>query len=69
MHIWCGWPESKSNVPESIHAYFDFRDELMVQDQIVFKGEQLVVPAAIRREMATFAHAAHIGTAGCTRKA
>ena len=35
--IRCGWPESKSNVPESIHAYFDFRDELMVHDQLVFK--------------------------------
>ena len=28
-----GWPESKSDVPECIHPYFDFRDELTVQDQ------------------------------------
>ena len=31
----CGWRESKSDMPESIHAYFDFRDELTVQDQLV----------------------------------
>ena len=64
-----GWPESKSDVPESIHAYYDFRDELTVQDQLVFKGQLLVVPAAMRKEMMAVAHATHIGTEGCIRRA
>ena len=36
----------------------------MVQNQLVFKGELLVVPAAIHREMMEFAHATttHVGT-------
>ena len=42
-----GWPESKSDLPESVHAYYDIRDELIVQDQLVFKGPLLVIPAAI----------------------
>ena len=45
--LFCGWRESKSYVPESIHAYIHFQDELTVQDQMVFKGEVLIVPAAI----------------------
>ena len=64
-----GCPESKSDVPESVHSYFDFRDELTVQDQLVFKGPQLVIPAAIRKEMVALAHATDIGIEGCIRQA
>ena len=63
------WPDSKSEVPESIRAYFDFRDELTVQDHLVFKGELLIVPAYMRSEMMAVAHAAHIGIEGCIRRA
>ena len=64
-----GWPESKSDVPDSIHAYYDFRDELTVQDLFVFKGARLVIPAAMRREMMEVTHATHIGIEGCIRRA
>ena len=64
-----GWPESRSDVPEIIHAYYDFRDELTVQDQLVFKGARLVVPSTMRREMMEVAHATHIGIEGCIRRA
>ena len=64
-----GWPESKSDVPECVLPYFDFRDELTVQDQLVFKGAQLVIPAAMRKDMMAVAHASHIGIEGCIRRA
>ena len=64
-----GWPDNKSEVPETLHAYFDFRDELTSQDQLVFKGLRLVIPAVMRREMLVLAHATHIGTEGCLRRA
>ena len=64
-----GWPESKSDVPECVLPYFDFRDELTVQDQLVFKGAQLVVPAAMRKDMMAVAHASYIGIEGCIRRA
>ena len=44
-----GWPNSKSGVPESIHAYYDIRDELTIQDDLIFKGQQVVVPSALRK--------------------
>ena len=64
-----GWPESKSDVPDSIHAYYDFRDELTVQDLLVFKGAGLVIPAAMQRERMEVTHATHIGIEGCIRRA
>ena len=64
-----GWPESKSDVPETVHPYYNFRDELTVQDQLVFKGKRFVVPAAMRKEMMVLAHASHVGIEGSIRRA
>ena len=44
-----GWPGDKSEVPEVLRAYYSFRDELVVQDQLVFKGHQLIIPRAFVR--------------------
>ncbi len=64
-----GWPETKSEVPESIHAYYDIRDELTVQDSLIFKGQRLVIPVALRKEMIELVHTTHIGVEGCLRRA
>ena len=64
-----GWPASKSGLAESLHPYYDFRDELTTQDQLVFKGSLVVVPIALRREMMSVCHATHVGVEGCIRRA
>ena len=62
-------PGTKSEVPEILHAYYDFRDELTAQDHLVFKGPHLVVPAHLRKEMMAVAHATQIDVEGCVRRA
>ena len=64
-----GWPASKSEVPGVLYAYYDFRDELTIQDELVFKGPLIVVPAPMRKEMMAISHATHIGVEGCMRRA
>ena len=49
--IQCGWPESKAEVAPCLIPYYDSRDELTVQGDLVFKGHQLVVPLCLRKEM------------------
>ncbi len=61
-----GWPDSKSEVTELVHPYFDIRYELTVQDELVFKGTQLVIPRPLRKKMI---HETHIGIDGCLRRA
>ena len=60
-----GWPEHKSQVSESVVAYYDVRDELTVQDSLVFKGPLIVIPNTLRKEMIELVHSTHIGTEGC----
>ncbi len=56
-----GWPETKDHLPVKIRDYFPFREELTLQNGLVFKGERLVVPASAREEMKAKIHASHIG--------
>ena len=64
-----GWPDLKSDVPEAVHPYFDFRDQLIVQGDLVFRGQQLLVPACLRKELMEVTHSSHIGVEGCIRRA
>ena len=57
-----GWSESKQEVP-----YFDVCHKL--QDELIFKGQQLVVPSALRTELLEKTHASHIGIEGFIRRA
>ena len=42
------WPERKSHVKEVLHPYYDYYDELTHQDQLVFKGPLIILPAALQ---------------------
>ena len=35
-----GWPENRAQTPESVHPYFDIRDEFTIQDELVFSSEE-----------------------------
>ena len=63
-----GWPENKSEVPECVLPYYDSRDELTIQGNLIFKGQLLVVTAAERTELISVTHASHIGIGGCLRR-
>ena len=64
-----GWPTIKQDVPICIHNYFLFRDELTLQNCLIFKGERLVVPTAMGDDMLHKLHSSHIGIQGCLSRA
>ena len=63
-----GWPEEKSGVSPLVTPYYSVRDELSIYDGLVFKGERLVVPQALRAEIKKELHASHAGVEGCLRR-
>ena len=48
--IQCGWPERKSNLSAAVTAYFPFRNELVVQDGLVLRGDRVVIPSTERKQ-------------------
>ena len=45
------------------------RDELTVQDGVIFRGQRIVVPVSLRRHMKQKLHASHLGAESCLRRA
>jgi len=64
-----GWPENLEAVSPSLHGYFNFREELSVQNGVVFKGERILVPLSLRQCIIDKIHASHLGAQGCLRRA
>ena len=62
-----GLKESQ-DVSECLRSYFDLRDELVVQDVLVFKSARLVVPTCMCKELMSVAHSTHIEIEGCLRR-
>ena len=61
------WPESRAQAPECVRPYIDVRDEVTIQDELIFKGQQIV--AAVAKELMEKTHASHIGIEGCLPRA
>lgn len=63
-----GWPEDISQVPKSVKCYYSFREELICQEGLIFKGERLVIPKVLREDMMQRMHHSHLGVQGCLRR-
>ena len=56
-----GWPSTKDGVDELAREYWSFREELSVEDGLLFKADRVVVPRAMRAEVLDEIHGAHMG--------
>ena len=66
-----GWPDSMQDLPDNLHPYWCFRNELTILDGLVTKGSRVVIPASMRSGTLTRLHDAHQGltsTLQCARR-
>ena len=68
-YIQNGWPSERKSLPIDIQMYFTFREELSVQNGVIFKGERVVVPTSMRSKIIGLIHVSHTGVQGCLRRA
>ena len=64
-----GWPNSKEQIPEIIQEYWNFREEITIQDGISYKGLHMIIPVSLKADMLKKLHSSHVGTEACIRKA
>uniref|UniRef100_A0A8D2J594 Gypsy retrotransposon integrase-like protein 1 n=1 Tax=Varanus komodoensis TaxID=61221 RepID=A0A8D2J594_VARKO len=64
-----GWPDSKEEVPLIVREYWTFRDEIGIQDGILYKGPRVIILKSLRSEVLKRIHASHIGGEACYRQA
>lgn len=63
-----GWPK-KNDISIELRQYYPLRDTLSVQDGLILKGEAVVIPKVLRKEMLNRLHKAHLGFESMDRRA
>ena len=60
-----GWPSTLDKVPAEFKPYFQFEDEMIAQTSLLFRGERLIAPAKLGKEIMGKVHSSNLGTEGC----
>ena len=74
MHALCeiislGWPENRAHCPAQLMPFWNFRDELSVEDVVVLKGKRIILPKSLHAAALEQIHYVHQGAAKCNLRA
>lgn len=67
--ISAGWPTTRNEIDSELASYFNYRDEMTIENGIILRGERIVIPKSMRYEMKQKVHAGHTGINSCLRRA
>ena len=69
MTVLQGWPETKQHAEPLIAEYWTYQDEIGVYNGVLYKGDRVIIPTALRKDMLKCIHASHQGQQACLRRA
>ena len=70
MHyISTGWPCECRRLPQELHLYWSFREDLYVKEGLVTKSSRLLIPSRLRWKVMEQIHDGHQGIEKCMLKA
>ena len=64
-----GWPNQRSDCPQLLHSYWNYRDEITVADGILLKGLRIIIPPSLQTVVLQQLHYAHQGAEKCKLRA
>lgn len=64
-----GWPSSRAKCDPDIIEYWNHRDELSFEDDLIFRGQTLLIPKSLRQEMVKQVHTGHLGVTKTLQRA
>ena len=60
-YISTGWPAKRSQIPVFLHSYWNFRDELMIENGILMKNSKVLIPETPKQK---YLRQIHLGYQG-----
>ena len=64
-----GWPEYPNECPQDLREFWNFREDLSVENGLILKRHCLVIPSRLHPQMLQIIHQGHMGTEKCLLKA
>ena len=64
-----GWPQKRSSLSTSLQNYWNYRDELTMENGILLKNYKILVPRSLQQKYLEKIHAGHQGINSCLQKA
>ena len=68
-YISTGWPSKRSQIPVSLHPYWNYRDELTVESGILMKNSKVLIPETLKQKYLRQIHQGHQGIEACRSRA
>ena len=68
-YISTGWPAKRSQIPVSLHPYWNFRDELMIESGILMKNSKVLIPETLKQKYLMQIYQGHQGIEACRSRA
>ena len=64
-----GFPDTRHDMPNELHAFFGIRDNLHVFNGVILYNNRIVIPKSLRPKILKALHSAHQGTSSMTARA
>lgn len=64
-----GWPNDKSKCNTDVKMFYKLRNEIVLEDDLLFYNERLIVPKSMRQQMLKALHESHFGMVKTKRRA
>ena len=63
--IMSGWPNTIKEIPQILHPYWTFHEELTIEDGLILKGTRIVIPNKKHETILSQIHDSHLGLNKC----
>lgn len=61
QYLNAGWPSRKKDVFENCKFYWKFKNDLLLDDNLVFLNDRIIVPLSMRSDILNLLHKSHLG--------
>ena len=68
-YIHMGWPIDRRMLPHELHTFWNYREDLSMENGLITKGTRLLIPSTLRRKVLEQIHEGHLGIEKCMLKA
>ena len=68
-YIHMGWPNDHWMLPQELHTFWNYREDLSMENRLITKGARLFIPSTLRKKVLEQIHDGHLGIKKCMLKA